>query len=1233
MASLYNQWPPESKFLKLTQAAVGLFAYADTVIQFIGDSRAGDPVSRLEIVLALIENAYLPQLNGKAIQPMAQLDTLYRYILLQVDPDSLSRTKEILAFVLFSGGCRIGKLIEPMSTMCDWIGISPCAMHGAISQLHSVLRVPDLQEAQRRPIAIRHKSFADFLLDTTRSGLSLGSVDDENRRLVHRALRILRDVPRYESSAMSVNPSKYTTLSWSYNDIFTLLDDKHRDLYTNASLVFAEVASFADVPLPSIAHVLKVMYIGCMDTVGQRSGSLLKLMFDDASDLAKLLKADGSLRDIPARFIDLDVIRKGRPNIYVVPGIYAESLEWGPITSSAHDICWEKLFCHLEHATRSSDFTLSLPETLRDALRVGNLNFSSVQAQASLDHLVALDLGFTHQRSASQLRPREATTGYEHQGAIWPRKGPTGVPQIPHVDVPDVNTPSIQPTQIKRSESRLQAHDVEEPKAQAQDPHNLVRQASSEQSIDPLSALPAPLVTRANPSCGISPNPSASTGGGSNEARHRTGIHSQGSDVGEDFIPISEEEFFRNTPSSPTTAPQSSYIPSPSGILANAQNIVMHNPVMVETSSDEFMKEFSMQTIQGAELDSSARDPPPRCHPATRLGTIERVRSRLRNPMKRVQWLAGPAGVGKSAVMQTVAELEQEENSALITALFFSAPNGRNDPTKVITTLAYQIALQHEEYRNYLREKIKADPKLWHKSVDVHFVEFIVEPLAKCQACQDSKPIIMFIDGLDECRGKREQLRLLNLINNFTTDYPQAPFLWVIASRPEAHITGHLYHLSFYDKEEISVDSTEACQDVERFLRAEFEKISKCDPLLSSLYRQWPPEDQLLKLLAAALGLFAYAETAVRYIGDLTVGDPITRLEIILKLATHPFGSTPTSDTTTDRPMANLEMLYQYLVTQINPNSIPHVEEILAFVIFSTNVSRYVAGRSLCFMSNWIGMPANIVYSALRQLHSVLYVPSPHDADREDRQVRFYHKSFSDFLLDPIKSGISLGTLRAERHREYVRAARILKAIPYSPAKKDPISLIVLSWSPPASESLRIMLYNSASSFFRDMYTLPEIPITHVALALEVMLHLPESDTLKFSNYALGLTFSDTHAELTRILRADKALQDVSISLLNVGLVRDRNLAICPCDASTATPASWLSLYSPMKEQYAEHQRQLISLLGQAQKHSPQSLVRVFITVELMGIVQFSPSISIGGTLERQVYYFYYDFSSTDGLF
>ncbi|KAF8994625.1 hypothetical protein BDQ17DRAFT_1366511, partial [Cyathus striatus] len=93
-------------------------------------------------------------------------------------------------------------------------------------------------------------------------------------------------------------------------------------------------------------------------------------------------------------------------------------------------------------------------------------------------------------------------------------------------------------------------------------------------------------------------------------------------------------------------------------------------------SSQDLSKEwmFLAQNIASdAKHDSGQRFPPPLCHPGTRERVIEQL-VRWSNDMddqSNILWLYGPAGVGKSAIAQSVCE-RLERMKTLGASFFFS---------------------------------------------------------------------------------------------------------------------------------------------------------------------------------------------------------------------------------------------------------------------------------------------------------------------------------------------------------------------------------------------------------------------------------------------------------------------------------------------------------------------------------------------------------------------------------
>ncbi|XP_006458953.1 hypothetical protein AGABI2DRAFT_115916 [Agaricus bisporus var. bisporus H97] len=433
------------------------------------------------------------------------------------------------------------------------------------------------------------------------------------------------------------------------------------------------------------------------------------------------------------------------------------------------------------------------------------------------------------------------------------------------------------------------------------------------------------------------------------------------------------------------------------GMFGGSHNLAFSDSTFIDNSitSDNFMKEFLQHTIIGAEFDSSDRHPPPRCHPGTRLAIIERCKVFITqcDGKEKMRWVVGAAGVGKSAVLQIVAEEIPADAS-----VFFSV-NGRQDGTKLFTTIAYQLATKHEPYRQFLRNEISRDPSLLRKSLPAQFRKFFVDPFIHQHLFSDSQRFLVIIDGLDECDNSLTQRELLRLISNFCTQHPTSPVVWIVATRPEPHITSFFDDervASAYTKEEIEIVSDEACEDVQRYLRDELDEIKHAHPALRHK-RDWPSELEFTRIATAAGGLFAYASTVVRYIDGPHYGDPVAQLCHVLEAIDtgpkdHVLGR--------DHPMAQLDALYQRILSNIPADAMANTRKLLLTCLDS--YSERFDFRSTC---NRLQLTEAAAYGAVSYLHAVLKVPEPNKADNEN--LEYFHKSFPDFLFDFIRSKFS----------------------------------------------------------------------------------------------------------------------------------------------------------------------------------------------------------------------------------
>ena len=91
-------------------------------------------------------------------------------------------------------------------------------------------------------------------------------------------------------------------------------------------------------------------------------------------------------------------------------------------------------------------------------------------------------------------------------------------------------------------------------------------------------------------------------------------------------------------------------------------------------------------------------------------------------------WLYGPAGAGKSAIVQTIAKLLEE--AGLLAAAFFFSRNaaGCNDKTPLVATLIYQLLISIPEIYVHVLEALEQDPTLFSCSIDAQIQALIVKP-------------------------------------------------------------------------------------------------------------------------------------------------------------------------------------------------------------------------------------------------------------------------------------------------------------------------------------------------------------------------------------------------------------------------------------------------------------------------------------------------------------------------
>lgn len=292
------------------------------------------------------------------------------------------------------------------------------------------------------------------------------------------------------------------------------------------------------------------------------------------------------------------------------------------------------------------------------------------------------------------------------------------------------------------------------------------------------------------------------------------------------------------------------------------------------------------------------------------MDVLKKIHNWIEKAEEKLLWIFGPAGAGKSAVAQTIAEACADKSILAGSFFFFSGAPGRNTADGLILSIAYQLAINIPHLRIRLGEIIEADLSILYKPLHEQ-IRTLVIPLFT-PTLSDSintttspphlhTPCLIVIDGLDECQGDDNQrgvVAIMGELANTTT----LPFRFLIVSRPELQITQSFDHLAcpFRRIDLSQVHHIEQAEnDIHKYLRNEFDRIYKSRNLNQEQF--WPIDDDIQKLVRNAEGMFIYASTVIRYVDDEDF-HPVDRLGEIID---NSKGSTP---------FAELDRLYRSIL-------------------------------------------------------------------------------------------------------------------------------------------------------------------------------------------------------------------------------------------------------------------------------------------------------------------------------
>lgn len=340
---------------------------------------------------------------------------------------------------------------------------------------------------------------------------------------------------------------------------------------------------------------------------------------------------------------------------------------------------------------------------------------------------------------------------------------------------------------------------------------------------------------------------------------------------------------------------------------------------------------------------------------------------------KRVFWLNGHAGTGKSAIAQTFAETSFADGK--LGASFFCSRDfdDRSDLRMIFPTLAFQLAYRYPRYRQKLLQDLKESPYSERGSLVSQIEKLIVGPFRATQI-----PTLIVIDALDECRDEGQASALLSVLGRYVNDIPLVKFF--VTARPEPRIQAgfHSEPLERYTEvlELHSLKRSLVDDDIKLFLRTRLAQVGR-----NRGTKDWLSPDDIDVLCTNADGLFTYASTVVEFIAS-NKRQPKETLALVISLPQSTFldgmlgfGLSHVLEQASDGVEMGDEEFY-------SPLRIALGAVLLTFSPLSVKM-----------LSDLLRMP--YISKTLHHLHSILIIP-----EDENSPVRVLYKSVSNLLTD-----------------------------------------------------------------------------------------------------------------------------------------------------------------------------------------------------------------------------------------
>ncbi|QKX60474.1 uncharacterized protein TRUGW13939_07619 [Talaromyces rugulosus] len=388
-----------------------------------------------------------------------------------------------------------------------------------------------------------------------------------------------------------------------------------------------------------------------------------------------------------------------------------------------------------------------------------------------------------------------------------------------------------------------------------------------------------------------------------------------------------------------------------------------------------------------AVFNAASKDHSPSCLKNTRRDVLKQIEKWANSSdERRIYWLKGMAGIGKSTIALTVAR-KYAGLERLGASFFFSRGGGDlASSRKFAATIAAQLADAIPGLQRLIEDAITSNSRIRSLGLYGQWEKLVLEPLSQLGKNVCLLPVVVVIDALDECDNEDDVSLLIQCLAAATA-VESLQLRVFVTSRPEQPINLGFDSISsglhrdyiLHDIEQSIVD-----QDLVLFYKDRLSHTAKKFGLGNRIL-----SDETIQILVRkSNGLFIHAATVCRFIeeGGQLAGE---RLSLVIAA-----GSTPS------KPEKELDQIYttvliHSLPMQLEPEEVAEMQALFRRIVGSIIVlSEAMTPTDLAAM---LGERKDVILSTIHGLHSLLDVPG------ETKPIRLLHPSLRDFLLDPVR--------------------------------------------------------------------------------------------------------------------------------------------------------------------------------------------------------------------------------------